>query len=154
MNSMSAAWQSVPRRRDLPPGGGASHLEIRGSDVVASRLGMQGCGAAALLVEIEDCDALFCAWGCRLCSGFANTGELSAYATVNIGIEHAFKIPGWGDAQGAVRYRESLRQGLRDPGWVGHRSVCAAVRGAARVLWRGMNFRENEAWAISAILCQ
>jgi outer membrane receptor protein involved in Fe transport len=28
--------------------------------------------------------------------GFANTGELPAYATVNIGIEHAFKIPGWG----------------------------------------------------------
>jgi outer membrane receptor protein involved in Fe transport len=35
-------------------------------------------------------------YGSGLRNGFANTTELPAYVTVNIGIEHAFKIPGWG----------------------------------------------------------
>jgi len=35
-------------------------------------------------------------YGSGLRNGFANTSELPAYATVNIGIEHAFKLPGLG----------------------------------------------------------
>ena len=35
-------------------------------------------------------------YGSGLRNGFANTSQLPSYVTFNIGIEHEFKVPGWG----------------------------------------------------------
>jgi len=78
-------------------------------------------------------------YGSGLRDGFANTGELPAYATVNIGIEHAFKIPGWGTFKARfdiVNLFDKIYE-IRDGSGIG---VFAPQFGARRGFYGGVSY--------------
>ncbi len=78
-------------------------------------------------------------YGSGLRKGFANTQKGQAYATVNLGVEHRFKVPGWSDLKvrfDVVNLFDKIYE-LRDGSGIG---VGAPQYGAGRGYYGGVAY--------------